>query len=242
MEQLEFTRSERFLKLYRVLEGLLDKRYSGRREGSSVVMEYLRDDDSEPYRQQLDLCREIRNLLTHTSDERGDPVVEPSESVLEALEDIIRHVSMPRYAVDFGTPAERILCASPNDSALDVMRRMRKMGFSHVPVMEKGRMVGVFSVGSLFSFLEKNGLDALKPGDRIGRLKDELPAEKHASERYLFMPENATVLQVRAEFENRSARNCRLSAVFITPTGICGEPLLAMLTPWDVLGETSISE
>ena len=67
MEQLEFTRSERFLKLYRVLEGLLDKRYSGRREGSSVVMEYLRDDDSEPYRQQLDLCREIRNLLTHTS-------------------------------------------------------------------------------------------------------------------------------------------------------------------------------
>ena len=131
MEQLEFTRSERFLKLYRVLEGLLDKRYSGRREGSSVVMEYLRDDDSEPYRQQLDLCREIRNLLTHTSDERGEPVVEPSESVLKALEAIIRHVSMPRYAVDFGTPAERILCASPNDSALDVMRRMRKMGFSH---------------------------------------------------------------------------------------------------------------
>ena len=168
-------------------------------------MEYLRDDDSEPYRQQLDLCREIRNLLTHTSDERGEPVVEPSESVLKALEAIIRHVSMPRYAVDFGTPAERILCASPNDSALDVMRRMRKMGFSHVPVMEKGRMVGVFSVGSLFSFLEKNGLDALKPGDRIGRLKDELPAEKHASERYLFMPENATVLQVRAEFENRRA-------------------------------------
>ena len=122
------------------------------------------------------------------------------------------------------------------------MRRMRKMGFSHVPVMEKGRMVGVFSVGSLFSFLEKNGLDALEPGDRIGKLKDELPAEKHASEKYLFMPENATILQVRAEFENRSARNCRLSAVFITPTGICGEPLLAMLTPWDVLGETSISE
>ena len=130
MEQMEFTRSERFLKLYRVLEGLLDKRYSGRREGSSVVMEYLHDDDSEPYRQQLDLCREIRNLLTHTSDERGEPVVEPSESVLEALETIVRHVSMPRYAVDFGTPAERILCASPNDSALDVMRRMRKMGFS----------------------------------------------------------------------------------------------------------------
>ena len=88
----------------------------------------------------------------------------------------------------------------------------------------------------------KHLTENLKPGDRIGRLKDELPAVKHASERYLFMPENATVLQVRAEFENRSARNCRQSSVFITPTGICGEPLLAMLTPWDVLGETSISE
>ena len=228
--------------MYRVLEGVLEKRMGGRRQGASVVMDYLKDEDAEPYRSQLNLCREIRNLLSHNADESGEPVIEPSEAVLASLQEILDYVSAPRCAIECGTPQERILCAHSNDLAIEVMHRMSRQGFSHVPVLEKGKLTGVFSVGSLFSFLEKNGLDALEPGDRIGKLKDELPAEKHASEKYLFMPENATILQVRAEFENRSARNCRLSAVFITPTGICGEPLLAMLTPWDVLGETSISE
>lgn len=33
-------------------------------------------------------------------------------------------------------------------------------------------------------------------------------------------------------------RNSRLSAVFITPNGTRDEPLLAMLTPWDVLRDS----
>lgn len=236
LENREGSRSERFLKLYRVLEGMLDRRYSGRAQGS-VVMEYLRDEDSEPFRHELDVCREIRNLLSHNADEQGEPLVEPSESVIRSLEEIVRHVSAPRFAAEAGTPKERIFYAQSNDIAIEVMHRMRKLGYSHVPVMEKGRIVGVFSSGSLFSYLEKNGLDALQPDARIGQLKDVLHPEQHDSEKYLFMPESATVLQVRAEFENRGTRNSRLSAVFITPTGVCEEPLLAMLTPWDVLGD-----
>lgn len=230
------------MQLYRMLEGMLERRYAGRRQGSSVVMEYLRDEDSEPYRYQLNVCREIRNLLSHNADSEGDPVVEPSQGVLDALEDILKHVSAPRYAVDVGTPKEKILCAHPNDAAIEVMHRMSRMGFSHVPVIEKGRLTGVFSVSSLFAYLEKNGLSALNDGAKIGALKDVLPPDRHASERYLFMPSDATIWQVRAEFEDRSTRNSRLSAVFITQTGDEEGDLLAMLTPWDVLREPVIVE
>ena len=79
-------RAERFLTLFRKLEGLLEKRYDGKRMSSgSVVMEYLHDPDSAPCRTDLDLCREIRNILSHNADGAGEPVVEPSESVLELL-------------------------------------------------------------------------------------------------------------------------------------------------------------
>ena len=236
------SRAEIFLKMYRILEGALEKRYAGRRQSSSVVMEYLKDEDSEPYRRELNICREIRNLLSHNADEEGEALVEPSEAVLTSLQNILDFVSAPRYAIDFGTPREKILWVHSNELAIDVMHRMSKNGFSHVPVMEKGKIVGVFSVGGLFAFLERQGLDALDNGTRIGQIRESFDLDRHGAERYLFMPADATIFQVRAAFEARSERNCRLSAVFITEKGSPEDPLLAMLTPWDVLKDSTNME
>lgn len=236
------SRAETFLKLYRVLEGALERRLEGRRQGASVVMDYLRDEDSEPFRSQLNLCREIRNLLSHNADESGEPVVEPSEAVLASLREILEYVSAPRYAIECGTPQERILCAHPNDLAIEVMHRMSRQGFSHVPVVEKGQLNGVFSVGSLFSYLERQGFDGLDDSIRIGQLKDALDVDSHGPEKYRFMPRDATMQQVRAAFEERPGRNSRLSAVFITEHGDRQEPLLAMLTPWDALKDSAAAE
>jgi len=233
------SRAETFLKMYRILEGMLERRYNGKRQNSSVVMEYMRDDDSEPFRHELNICREIRNLLSHNADEEGEPLVVPSEAVLISLQNILEHVSSPKYAVEYGTPCEKILWAHPNDRLIDVMRRMSKNGYSHVPVMERGAIIGVFSAGSLFSSLEQNGLDALNNSTRIGQVRDALDVEKHGAEKYLFMPEDTTIYQVRAVFERRSERNSRLSAVFITKNGTQSEPLIAMLTPWDVLKDSA---
>ena len=69
-------RAETFLKMYRVLEGLLEDKYGN--SNSSVVMDYINDPDSEPVRQRLNLCRELRNLLTHNAGSDGEPVCEPS--------------------------------------------------------------------------------------------------------------------------------------------------------------------
>ena len=236
------SRAETFLKLYRVLEGALERRLEGRRQGASVVMDYLRDEDSEPFRSQLNLCRDIRNLLSHNADESGEPVVEPSEAVLASLREILEYVSAPRYAIECGTPQERILCAHPNDLAIEVMHRMSRQGFSHVPVVEKGQLNGVFSVGSLFSYLERQGFDGLDDSIRIGQLKDALDVDSHGPEKYRFMPRDATMQQVRAAFEERPGRNSRLSAVFITEHGDRQEPLLAMLTPWDALKDSAAAE
>ena len=233
------SRAENFLRMYRILEGILEKRYTGKRQSSSVVMEYLRDDDSEPIRHELNVCREIRNLLSHNADDEGEPLVEPSESILISLQNILEHVSAPKYAVDYGTPREKILWAHPNDRVIDVMHRMAKNGFSHVPVMEKGNIIGVFSAGSLFSCLEQQGLAALNNSSRISQVRDCLNVNNHGAEKYLFMPEDTTIYHVRAVFERRSERNSRPSAVFITKKGNQDEPLIAMLTPWDVLKDSA---
>ena len=47
---------------------------------------------------------------------------------------------------------------------------------------------------------------------------------------------------VRDAFERASERDSRLAAVFITENGKLDEPLMGMLTPWDVLGEKGSAE
>ncbi len=228
--------AELFLREYRRLESILEKRYVGRKLSSgSVVMEYLRDPDSEPCRTELDLCREIRNLLTHNVDDAGEPVVTPSRAVLDDLRAIVEHVERPRLAVDFGTPGERILFAHPNDSALDLMRRMARLGYSHVPVRDRTGLVGVFSAGSLFVFLGRKGLESVSDDLRVGDLKGALGFTDERSEKYRFLPADATLLTVRDAFESHEERNSRLAAVFVTEDGTPDTRILAMLTPWDVL-------
>lgn len=229
-------RAERFLRLYRKMEGLLEKRYIGHKMASgSVVIEYLRDPDSAPCRAELDLCREIRNLLSHTADERGEAVVEPSEATLDMMNDILGHVQHPRMAIDYGTPKEKILFAHPNDRAVDVIRRMQRMGYSHVPVRDRAGLQGVFSASSVALTIANRGFDGLSDALRIGDLKNALDIGDERSEKYLFLPTDATLLTVRDAFERRDERNSRLSVVFITEDGTREGEILAMLTPWDVL-------
>lgn len=234
MERQE-ARSEQFLRLYRKLEGLLEKRYSGKKVSSSVVMEYLHDPDSAPCRADLDMCRDIRNLLTHNDDDDGQPVVEPSEGVVELLGTIVDYVQRPRFAVDYGTPGDNIMFAHPNDSALDVMRHMMRMGYSHVPVRDKTGLVGVFSAGALMSYVGDRGFEALKDDLRIGDLKKALSVDNERTDKYLFFDPTATLTTVRMAFERPQERNRRLAVVFITEDGGQHSQVLAMLTPWDAL-------
>jgi len=231
-------RAELFLRKYRVLEGLLERRYEGRKLSSaSVVMEYSRDADSEAVRVDLNLLREIRNILSHNADANGDPVVEPSQETLDKLDRIIDHVKKPMLAVDFGTPARSILFANLNDRIFDIMRSMRKNGYSHVPVRGERGIYGVFSVKSMFDFLAENGPCRLGENARIGDLGGRVRLNNPASERYLFRPADATLASVRAEFERHAEKDRRLNIVFITQNGQSDEDILSMLTPWDVLSD-----
>lgn len=237
-EQRAQLNSELFLQKYRVLEGLLEKRYEGERiSSSSVVIEYIRDEDSEPVRVDLDLLREIRNILSHNAGNDGAAVVEPSTEMLERLDEIIHYLEQPRFAARFGTPGERILYAHLNDTIYSVMRNMLKNGYSHVPVRDRSGILGVFSSRSLFDYLAQNGISALSENARIADLGSHIQCDRETGERYMFVPEDTSIVSVRRAFQRHTERNRRLSAVFVTKNGERHEELICMLTPWDVLSD-----
>ena len=229
--------SEIFLQKYRVLEGLLEKRYEARKLSYGVVIEYIKDIDSRPVRVDLDLLREIRNILSHNAGSGGEPVVEPSDEMLRRLDEIIAYVKRPHRAADWGTPADKIFRAHPGDIVVQVMKGMYKGGYSHVPVLEKGSVVGVFSVKALFDFLAERGLSGVDDGLRISDLGGHIRFEERAGERYMFAAADTSIVEVRHMFQKHTERNRRLSAVFVTENGVSGGQIICMITPWDVLSD-----
>lgn len=229
-------RSEEFLRWYRVMEDLLEARLpaEGRRH-ASVVMDYLETEDAQPFRERLDLCREIRNLLSHSANPDGSAVIEPSEAVVASLKAIVEHIREPMRAEMFMTRRQDLMTARGDYYALRLMRDMEARGFSHVPVLSDERVVGVFSVSTVFSQLAREGELNISEKTRISLFSRSLRVDRHASERFQFAPAGITHAEVSALFERRPAKRKRLAAVFITDTGDEDGALLGMITPWDLL-------
>jgi predicted transcriptional regulator len=221
-----------FLNLYKMIEDTLEERYArqGRRY-SSVIMEFINSPEGEAWREQMDMCREIRNLMTHTADIGGEAIVTPAAGVVEILREILEYVEKPPMAIDYATKAAQILKVSPMDFVLPVMKAMQRRGISHVPVMQGDKVAGVFSVGTIFS--EAIGGGRVDEKTRVKDFAHLLPVEDHVFEQFAFIGEHTTLPEAQAAFDRRDKK--RMAALFVTRGGGKDGALLRMITPWDVL-------
>ena len=188
------SRIDVFLDLYKQLEDALEDKYrNARRHYSSVVFEFIKDTDSEPVRDKLEICREIRNLLTHSANLDGEPIVEPSAPVVAAMEEVLEFVRRPPLALEFATKGDQVMKAHMHQRVLRLMEVMDKNGYSHIPVMENGQFRGVFSVGTVFQYILQSGGKGIQADTTVAQLGKHLDIASHM-ENYEFVARNATYL------------------------------------------------
>ena len=231
--------AQEFLDLYKQMEALLDEKYgeaAGRR--GSAVTRFINEPAGREYRDELDLCREIRNLLTHNPNMDGCPVVEPAPALLQTLRQAIERLESPKTVMQYATPISRLIVTSEEAYTLDVMRNMEKRGFSHIPILSHKKVQGVFSISTLFSYQLEHASG--KIDFTHSKIKDFVQftnLQGHTCERFLFMKPSHTYWDAQLLFERGSkSRTKRLAALFVTQTGDEMGELLGMLTPWDIIG------
>lgn len=228
--------ADEFLNQYRLLEEELCRKYNfDEKTFGSPVVRFINDKEGRQFRDKLNLCREIRNLLSHHSEVEGEPIVEPSTAMINFLKEVTDYVRRPPLALDFATLYDDIMKTNPAQKAQVVMRKMERLGFSHVPVISEGEFVGVFSVSTVFTYIISKNMTSLNDDMTIGDFSELLPVEKHSSEKFQFVGKDATLFEVKQAFENKTQRNKRLAVIFITDNGSIGGRILGMLTPWDIL-------
>ena len=231
-------RVEEFLDLYKQLEQTLKTNYyaeSGRYE--SVVARYENSRASGDLKDEITAIREIRNLIQHNPKINGRYIVEPSADIMTALKKVIHRVEHPKLAIDYGVKEHQIFKASLESGLMRVIQVMQERGFSHVPIMENGKLFGVLSAYTVFEFVAQQGMAILTETTKVKAMRDYLPIGKHKNEYYLFMPQDATFTDADEAFEKRDSKGRRLVVIFITEHGYPDEPILAMLTPWSVVGK-----
>ena len=237
MEEQKASKAERFLNLYKELEDVLEQRNPKSGRQGTAVMDFAYRDEGAAFREDLNTCREVRNLLSHHPDMNGEAIVEPSDALIHVLEDVLAYIRTPKPAIDFATPRSRLLISASGEKALSVMRAMQKEGYSHVPVFRKGQLAGVFSISTVFSYV-LDGEKKITENTRIFEFGDLLKLDKHASERFAFIGPQADYWTVRELFNRKPGEHSkRLAILFITKNGRMDGKILGIVTPWDLIAE-----
>lgn len=233
-------RAERFLQVYAEIDTYMRKslRHQMMVPHHSLIDEMaVKHRRFDQYRFDLHTFARLRNAIVHNPyGDKADPIAEPHVAVVEHYEAIIKHLINPISALDKSTPADKIFMTSLTDNAKEVMQTMRLKRYKYVPVVYKNHMIGVFSENVVFSYLTEQGA-GINDNTKIDLFRDYMGFEAHSSEYFEFVSVNTPFDDIEALFARTFKDTKRLAVVYITKKGSYKEPLLGMLTAWDVLGQ-----
>ena len=127
-----------------------------------------------------------------------------------------------------------IYAASMGDCIRPAMREMAEKVFTHVPILEDGRVVGVFSENTLLAYMNTSNIVVISENDTFEKVRDFLPLDRHVSEKFAFVSRGTIATEVVKLFQDSLAQRVRLGMVFVTEHGEPDEELLGIITAWDM--------
>lgn len=233
-------KADRFLDTWRRLETVAERIVGPDDRGGSTVVRLCRDPRFSGYRDRLDYCREVRNLLSHEAKVNGEYAVIPSDAMQQMLEEILEKLEYPPRVTEVMTPADQLITVTPASCALATMRRMNQLGVSHAPLLENNRVTGVFSIETIFQAV-MDGICRIEEDTPVSIFAHYLPLDCHMGQDFRFVDQGTTLTAAKSIFDKAYDRNHKLKLLLVTRGGGAQEPLLGVLSPYDLLGEPSPS-
>ena len=183
---------------------------------------------------ELDYCREVRNLLQHNAKVGKSYLVEPSDGMIETILSTIEKVTHPDLVSSIFVRKGDVRSAQMDDLVRPVMHEMAEKIYTHVPIVENNRVIGVFSENTLLSYLMSDTLVEIAEDATFAEFSDLLPLDAHESEVFGFIGINELAFTAAKRFREALKQKERLGMLFVTANGDPEEELLGILTAWDM--------
>ena len=93
-------RASEFLELYKEVEEALQVRYMKHPNEriSNAIVRFMNSPEGKRFKEELNLCREVRNLLSHHARFEGEEAVIPSEKLVAFLRKLLNYLQNPPEA------------------------------------------------------------------------------------------------------------------------------------------------
>ena len=189
------------------------------------------------HRNELKAFALLRNAIVHNPFRRNiDPIAEPHREIVEEIERILIDITKPKTAYEaISVKISGIFSIGGNSNVHEIMKTMRKMKYSYVPIIENGSVIGVFSENTIFSYLIDNEIFMVEKDMRISNFGEYLLLNANDNEKFLFISKKESVYDSIQKFQQDSLDEKRIGAMFITENGKQTESLLGLITPWDIV-------
>lgn len=236
------TNNQKFISLYKTFEQTLKKKYG---EGDHTIMNYInklrysRIASEVDRGVMLDVIRVLRNGLSHIEDiprnaEKGEQAYTVNESCIKALEYEIDILERPITVENVMVPISKAAVCTLESNLFDTTQLMRDKGFSNVPVLEDGRLVGVFSESTVFACLVDMSATYVNEQSTLKEMECFLRHPEHNSTTHIFVSRKEEMHDVLDIMSNKKDGK-RISMAFVTEHGKCDEKVIGLLTIYDLL-------
>ena len=224
--------NERFIEKYKELEYVITKRYNLPKTTSPIPFienknEYLR------YQKELNYCREVRNFLQHENKINDEFAVIASDEMINKLDEIINSVANPVRIKDVYVSLDKVYYKGLDNYVYPSMLSMDYKKYSHIPVLENGRLIGVFSKTSIFKYLLEEEINKLNEDLRFKDIRKYISLDE---EYYLYRTMDEPVEELVEDVIKNFRSGKRIAIIFVTTDGTVNGKLLGLITPYDILG------
>ena len=224
--------NELFIEKYKELEYLVSIKYNIPKNGSEISFLEKRIEFSN-YRKELEYCREVRNFLQHECKIDQEFAVIASNEMINLIDKIIELVKNPITAIKICKKIDQIYYKGLNDYVVSSMLAMNHKKYTHIPIIENKKIVGVFSKTSIFNLLMEEDVCSLNSSVRF---KDIINYIKLNSEKYLFCKSDMNVKEMEEIVINEFRNGSKVSMIFVTSNGNEKGDFIGLFTPFDIMG------
>lgn len=156
------------------------------------------------------------------------------------LEKIINDIKNPPMIYDSPICIKRkdMCCKTINDSIYETIKIMSKKRYTHIPILENEKIIGVFSENTLLDVVKCDTGIVLDENTKFTSIEQFLKMEKHSMEEFIFVSRRKNIYDIEEMFKDYFSKNKRIGCIYVTENGKDTENILGMLTAWDVLGNS----
>lgn len=224
----------KFRELFVEFEKLTKKKLNTNKIDTRDAIDKLKNNRITPYYKEYEFmhfCRDCRNRISHVNDDYKYIIY--TDEFITKLERIIDQIKNPPTVYEMST--HPVVSAYSTDYVKKIMNEMIDKNYTHIPIYDNEKLIGIFSEGCIFNYLMNNDNIDISNNTKFEDIK-ECISITNSKELVKFVSKNKLYDKIVNEFIENYKFGNRLSCVMVTENGKCFEKIEGIITAWDIIG------